>query len=110
MIQAEESVIDYAIVKNGSVGLRVDTTLTSTTLNLTNTIIDNSDFYNLNLVASPIVNVENCQFGKAGLASAFLFAGGEYNFKHCNFVNYSRFNDASWCHLTSNGIRPEICR
>lgn len=88
MIQAEESSIDYAVIKNGSVGLRVDTTLTPTTLNLTNTIIDNSDFYNLNLVASPIVNVENCQFGKAGIASAFLFAGGEYHFKHCNFVNY----------------------
>jgi hypothetical protein len=88
MIEAQTSSIDYAIIKNGSVGLRVDTTQDPVTLNLSNTIIDNSNFYNLNLVASPIVNAENCQFGRAGLASGFLFAGGEYNFKHCNFVNY----------------------
>lgn len=88
LIQANTSNIDYAIIRNGSVGLRVDTTQDPLTLNLTNTIIDNSDFYNINLVASPIVNVENCNFGRAGLASGFLFAGGEYRFKHCNFVNY----------------------
>jgi len=88
MIQAEPSSIDYAIVRNGSVGLRVDTTLLATTLTMSNTIIDNSSFYNLNLVASPNVIVENCHFGRAGLASAFLFAGGEYHFKHCNFANY----------------------
>ena len=88
MIQAQTSSIDYAVIKNASVGLRVDTTFSAVTLNMSNTYIDNSDFYNLNLVASPIVNAENCHFGKAGLASAFLFAGGEYNFKHCNFVNY----------------------
>ncbi len=88
LIEAEVSSIDYAIIKNGAVGIRVDSTQSALTLNLTNTIVDNSNFYNLNLVASPTVNVENCQFGKAGVASAFLFAGGEYRFKHCNFVNY----------------------
>lgn len=88
LIAANTSSINYAVIKNGSVGLRVDTTSSPVTLNLTNTFIDNSDFYNLNLVASPRVYAENCQFGKAGISSAFLFAGGEYNFKHCNFVNY----------------------
>lgn len=88
LIQAQTSSIEYANIKNASVGLRVDTTFAGLTLDMANTIIDNSSFYNLNLVASPKVNVENCEFGRAGLASAFLFAGGEYNFKHCNFVNY----------------------
>lgn len=88
MIQPQPSSIDFAIIKNGSVGLRVDTTIAATTLDLTNTTIDNSSFYNLNLVASPIVNVSNCHFGRAGIASAFLFAGGEYHFTQCNFANY----------------------
>ena len=88
LVEANESTIDYAIVKNGSVGIRVDSTQALTTLHLTNTIVDNSSYYNLNLVASPNVIAENCQFGRAGIASAFLFAGGEYHFKHCNFANY----------------------
>ncbi len=88
IIEANTSSINYAVIKNSAVGLQVDSTKSPVTLNLTNTIIDNSDFYNLLLVASPNVIVENCEFGKAGASSAFLFAGGTYNFKHCNFVNY----------------------
>ncbi|MFT5823014.1 MAG: hypothetical protein ACI8ZM_004273 [Crocinitomix sp.] len=88
MIEANTSTIDYAIIKNGAVGLQVDSTQTPLTLNLTNTIIDNSNFFNLLLVASPNVAAENCQFGKAGSSSGFFFAGGTYNFRHCNFVNY----------------------
>tara|TARA_B110000037_G_scaffold88063_1_gene104396 strand:+ start:28574 stop:29953 length:1380 start_codon:yes stop_codon:yes gene_type:complete len=88
MISANTSSINYAVIKNAAVGLQIDTTQSVLTLNLTNTIIDNSDFYNLLLVASPNVVAENCQFGKAGINSAFLFAGGTYNFRHCNFVNY----------------------
>ncbi len=89
LIAPRTSSIQYANIKNGSVGLRVDSTSSeSLTLDLGNTIIDNSSFYNLNLVAGPIVDIENCLFGKAGISSAFLFAGGTYRFKHCNFVNY----------------------
>lgn len=89
LIAPQTSSINYATIKNGSVGLRVDSTSSSfLTLDLKNTIIENSSFFNLNLVASPIVEVENCIFGDAGLSSAFLFAGGKYRFKHCNFVNY----------------------
>ncbi|NOQ74443.1 MAG: hypothetical protein GQ574_20705 [Crocinitomix sp.] len=88
MIEASTSSINYAIIKNGAVGLQVDSTQSALTLNLTNTIIDNSNFFNLLLVASPNVLAENCQFGKAGSSSGFFFAGGTYNFRHCNFVNY----------------------
>jgi hypothetical protein len=86
--QAKNCNIDYAIIKNGAVGLRVDTTSSATTLNLTNTIIDNNDFYNLWANAGANVNVENCVFGKAGITSTLLFAGGVSVFKNCNFVNY----------------------
>lgn len=87
-IEANSSSINYAIIKNGSVGVQVDTTQAPLTLKMTNTIINNSQFYNLLTVAGPTVEVENCLFGDAGLMSAFLFAGGEYHFKHCNFTNY----------------------
>ena len=88
LIEAQESSIDYAIIRNGSVALQVDSTMDATTLNLSNTIIDNNDFFGLNVNAGSNVQVENCIFGSAGICSVYLFAGGEYNFKHCNFVNY----------------------
>jgi len=86
--QANYSTIEYAIIENAAVGLQVDTTTATYTLDLKNTIIQNSQFYNLFLVAGPKVVAENCVFGDAGLISTYLFAGGEAQFKHCNFVNY----------------------
>ena len=88
LIEAQTSNINYAIIKNGSVGIQVDSTQDPISLNLSNTIVDNSAFYNLYAVAGANINVENCLFGDAGLASAFMFAGGEYHFNHCDFVNY----------------------
>lgn len=86
--QAKNCLIDYAIIKNGGIGLQVDTTGSSSNLELKNTIITNNDFYNLFLNAGPIVTVENCLFGDAGVVSAFSFAGGDASFTNCNFVNY----------------------
>ncbi|MBK7128736.1 MAG: hypothetical protein IPM74_01990 [Crocinitomicaceae bacterium] len=88
LIEAQQSTIDYAIIKNGSIGVQVDTTQDPLTLSLENTIITNSDFFNLYLVAGAHVMAENCIFGDAGLYSAFFFAGGEYQFKNCHFANY----------------------
>lgn len=88
LAEAENCNIDYAIIKNGSVGLQVDSTQGPQALTMTNTIIDNSDFFNLNVNAGANVTVENCLLGKAGLVSVYLFAGGEYHFTHNNIVNY----------------------
>lgn len=88
LIEADQSSINYANIKNGSVALQVDSTQDPLTLILTNTIIENSDFFNFNVNAGSKVQVENCLFGDAGLYSVFLFAGGEYNFKNCHITNY----------------------
>lgn len=87
-VQANYSTIDYTNVYNANIGIQVDTTGTTNTLKLTNSIIENSAFYNLFLVAGAVVEVENSIFGDAGVNAALLFAGGEANFKHCNFVNF----------------------
>src|SRR5690606_26444296 len=78
----------YAIIKNGSVGLQVDSTQTSLTLDMDNTIITNHDFFALNINAGANVQATNCLIGDAGLVGAYLLAGGEYHFDNCNFVNY----------------------
>lgn len=88
LIESNFSTIDYAIIKNGSVGLQVDSTQSMQTLALTNSIIDNHDFFGLNVNAGANITVENCILGDAGIASAYLFAGGEYHFTHNSIVNY----------------------
>jgi hypothetical protein len=88
MIEAQTSTINYATIINGSVGLQVDSTQDPLTLTLTNTRIENSAFFNLNTNAGPNIVVENCLFADAGLYGVFLFAGGTYDFRHCDFVNY----------------------
>ncbi len=87
-IEAQQSSINYANIKNGSVALQLDSTNAPLTLTLTNSKIENSDFFNLYSVAGPHVVAENCLFGDAGLYGVYLFAGGEFQFKHCNFTNY----------------------
>lgn len=86
--QAENSTINYAIIKNAEIGLRADTTAGNLTLDVKNTFIDNSQFYNVFLNSGSLSQFENSIFGKAGIISAYFFAGGEARFKHCNFVNY----------------------
>ncbi len=88
LIEANQSSIDYAIIKNGSVALQVDSTQAALTLSLTNSVIQNSDFFNFNVNAGSKVQVENCIFGDAGLYSVFMFAGGEFTFKNCHITNY----------------------
>ncbi|MFK8045436.1 MAG: choice-of-anchor Q domain-containing protein [Crocinitomicaceae bacterium] len=86
--QAQNSTISHAIIRNAEIGLRADTTMGGLTLAVKNTVVNNSQFYNLWLNSGPIATFENTIFGNAGIISAYLFAGGEAQFKHCNFVNY----------------------
>ncbi len=88
LIEAQQSTIDYANIKNASVALQVDSTLDPLTLTLSNSIIHNSAYFGLNINAGANVTAENCLVSDAGLCCAYLFAGGEYHFKHCDFVNY----------------------
>ena len=88
LVEAKTSNINYAIIKNGSVGLEVDTTQAALTLNMTNTIITNHDFFSLLVNAGANVQVSNCLLGDAGLIGTLLYAGGEYHFDNCDFVNY----------------------
>ena len=88
LIEAQTSTINYAAIKNGSVGVWVDSTQSPLTLTMTNSRVENNQFFNFNANAGSHVIVENCLFGDAGLYGVFLFAGGEYHFRHCNFTNY----------------------
>ncbi|MCH8904541.1 MAG: hypothetical protein IIA45_11580 [Bacteroidetes bacterium] len=82
--------INYAIIENGVVGIRVDSLSENSNPNL---IIKNSIVRNtlssgiLGLTAE--IQGENCLIYNNGQYSCQLEIGGVYDFKHCTFANYS---------------------
>lgn len=80
--------IDWAILKNGAIGVQVDTVqLPNPSLRISNTIIDNMSAAAL-FGQGAHIYASNCVFGNAGQYSAVLSIGGKYSFKHCTFGNY----------------------
>ena len=87
--------IHHAIIKNGIVGVLVDSISDNTTktLTLTNTEIYNHSNYGI-LGRETNIQGTNLVVGNAGQASLAATIGGTYNFTHSTFANY-------W----NNGIR-----
>lgn len=88
------NVINGAIVKNGTVGVRVDSLSANGQPNLvmSNTIIENMSAISL-LSFEATIDAYNCVFGNAGQYSAALTRGGNYDFLHCTFANYWTFGN-----------------
>lgn len=86
--QGHNHEIDYAIIRNGFIGIQVESFLrpTSNQLTITNTIIENHTgiglFSRLFAVDAANLVVANC--GNYGLA---LTAGGAYRFQHTTIAN-----------------------
>jgi len=86
---SKDNTIDYAIIKNGTVGVVVDTLGNSSNPTLT---IKNTQIYNHSsvgmLARGSYVEGENLVINNCGEVSLALQIGGKYNFKHSTFVNY----------------------
>ncbi len=93
---SKENEIHHAQIKNGIIGILVDSITSSTTptLTLTNTEIFNHSNFGILARESSIVG-ENVVIGSAGESSFAGSVGGSYEFTHSTFANY-------W----NNGIRP----
>jgi hypothetical protein len=85
--------IDYAILKNGQVGLHVDTLGNSAnpTLRVSNTIIKDMSLAGM-LLQGTHVEATNCVIGACGQYSVILNIGGTYNFRHCTIGNYWNYS------------------
>jgi len=88
--------IDYAIIKNGFIGIQTEELLTPLQntprkLYLSNTIIKNMSGFGL-FSRNYIIDSYNTVIGNCGLGGAALTAGGDYLFRHCTFANYWSYN------------------
>jgi hypothetical protein len=87
---SKDNVIDYAIIKNGYIGIQTElfgNSLDSSQLTLTNTKIQNMSMWGLyslfyRVFAGNTV-ISNCQEH-----SVNILLGGAYEFIHCTFANY----------------------
>jgi hypothetical protein len=87
--QSINNTIDWAIIKNGLIGIQTDTMGASInpTLTISNTIIRNMSAAAL-FAQGSFVKGWNCVFANCGQYVAALTIGGKYNFYHCTFANY----------------------
>ncbi len=81
--------IDHAIIKNGIIGILVDSigTTSHPTLKLQNTEIYNHTSYGI-LGRETNIEAHNLVVGNAGQASLAAIIGGTYNFTHSTFSNF----------------------
>ncbi|MBS4014181.1 MAG: hypothetical protein KGZ97_10565 [Bacteroidetes bacterium] len=80
---------NYAVIKNGTVGLHVDSigSFSNPTLTIKNSIIKNMSSTGL-LLQGSYVYAENTIVANCGEHSAYINIGGKYEFNHCTFANY----------------------
>ena len=87
--------INYAIIKNGNIGIHTDTVASSNpTLTISNTIIENMSGIGI-LGQGAVIEGYNVLISKCGQYTLACNIGGNYNFKHCTFANYWNYNNRS---------------
>lgn len=90
--QAQPSIIDYAIIKNGTSGIHVfseeDNMGGSYAVTVKNTKIFNHSSYGIFLFDGASMKGENLLVSKNGYHSLLVLKGGRFNFNHCNFMGY----------------------
>ena len=84
--------INYAVIKNGNIGLHADTVYNNNpTLKVNNTIIKNMSGIGI-LGQGADIEVTNTVVSECGQFMVACNIGGNYNFTHCTFANYWNYN------------------
>jgi hypothetical protein len=89
---AVDNVINYAVIRNGFIGLQLETLqqYMGNQLNLSNTIIENMSGAGI-LTRFYLVAAQNCVIANCGQYAVALTLGGAYDFRHTTIANYWRY-------------------
>ena len=96
--------INYAIIKNGYVGIQIDTTAvnpTQPTLSIENTIVENMGTAGI-LAQGTWMEAKNCIVSNCAKYAVVLNIGGKYDFKHCTIGNYWNYSNRQTTSLVLN--------
>ena len=84
--------INYAIIKNGNIGIHADTVFNNNpTVSINNTIIQNMSGIGI-LGQGANISATNTIISKCGQYTVACNIGGTYNFTHCTFANYWNYS------------------
>jgi hypothetical protein len=108
--------INYAVIKNGYLGIHVDSVGTNSTqpaLKIENTIIENMGAAGI-LAQGSWVEAKNCVIGNCSQYAVVLNIGGRYDFRHCTIGNYWSYSTRvtpslvlnNWYKDVHNNINP----
>jgi hypothetical protein len=93
--QSPDSDIDYAIMKNGTMGIQVDTTGVAYSSGQFSTTIRNTKIVNMSGIGlwtqGGSVQGINLLVANCGEACGYFSIGGKYKFDNCTFGNYWNF-------------------
>ncbi len=101
--------INYAVIKNASVGIRIDSLPENTNpgLEINNTIIRNMSSFGIIGYTAEIV-ATNCLIHSCGLYNVALVYGGKYDFRHCTiFGSATKYTNHTEPVLVLNNFRSE---
>ncbi|MEI6695385.1 MAG: hypothetical protein WCO13_04890 [Bacteroidota bacterium] len=89
---SKDNEINYAVIRNGSIGLQVDTVANANpTLKLNNTIIENMSIAGIYAQGAKI-KATNTIVTNCGQYAIILSIGGNYEFLHCTIGNYWNYS------------------
>lgn len=105
---SKDNEVNYAIIRNGTVGLQLDSIFDNNpTLNVKNTIIKNMSDIGILAQGSHVIG-ENNVVTDCGRYSVVLNIGGKYDFKHCTFANYWSYSSRSTASILLNNFYEDI--
>ncbi|OUV54294.1 MAG: hypothetical protein CBC73_04395 [Flavobacteriales bacterium TMED113] len=100
--------IEYAFIKNGTIGLHVDSVSNQNpSLTIKNSIINNMSGLGI-LGQGANIEGENLLVSNAGQYSLALNIGGSYDFKHCTFANYYNLSSRQTPSVLINNYYEDI--
>ncbi|MDD5571163.1 MAG: choice-of-anchor Q domain-containing protein [Bacteroidales bacterium] len=106
---SKDNEINYAIIKNGTIGIQIDTLGNSPnpTLKLNNTIIKNMSVVGI-YAQGTLLEAVNSVVANCGQYGVLLNIGGSYDFKHCTFANYWNYSTRGTPTLLLNNWYEDI--
>lgn len=89
LVESNPSTIDYAIIRNGTIGVQVEKPGNSgNNLTMTNTIIDNMNLFSFLINEGGSAVVENSLILGAGITSFYVRGGGAFDVRHTTIANF----------------------
>ncbi|HEY8405067.1 MAG TPA: hypothetical protein VIK71_10700 [Flavobacteriales bacterium] len=112
LYQTKDSYIEYAVIKNGNMGIQVDTTGYSYESSNFALRIKNTEIRNMAGIGlwgqGATIRGENLLISNCGQASAYLGIGGKYQMDNCTFGNYWSGNKRNMPAFVLNNYYEDI--